>query len=53
MGIRQDIDDQLFIAQVRNIEIEMSALRDKLWKENKIRIEGVTYDEWKREHNIK
>ena len=47
MDIRQDIDDQLFTAQVRSVEIEMSALRGKLWREDKLRIEGYTYSEWK------
>jgi hypothetical protein len=44
MGTRENIENQ---------EVSISELRRKLWKENKIRIEGVTYDEWKREHNIK
>ena len=50
MDIRQDIDDQLFTAQVRSVEIGMSALRDKLWREDKLRIEGYTYSEWKETH---
>lgn len=50
MDIRQDIDDQLFNAQVRSVEIEMSALRDKLWREDKLRVEGRTYSEWKETH---
>ena len=44
MGTRENIENQ---------EVNISELRRKLWKENKIRIEGVTYDEWKGEHNIK
>lgn len=50
MDIRQGIDDQLFTAQVRSVEIEMSALRDKLWREDELRIEGYTYSEWKETH---
>ena len=50
MDIRQDIDDQLFTAQVRSVEIKMSALRDKLWREDKLRVEGYTYSEWKETH---
>lgn len=50
MDIRQDIDDQPFSTQVRSIETEMSALRDKLWREGKLRIEGYTHSEWKETH---
>ena len=50
MDIRQDIDDQPFTTQVRSVEIEMSTLRDKLWREDKLRIEGYTYSEWKETH---
>ena len=32
-----------------DIETDISTLRDKLWKEDKIRIEGHTYSEWKEE----
>ena len=53
MGIREDLDNQLYNAELRAITINISELRRKLWKDNKIRIEGVTYDEWKREHYIK
>lgn len=53
MDIGQDIEDQLFTAQVRSTEIEMSALRDKLWREGKIRIEGYTYSEWKERYSVK
>lgn len=44
MGIREDLTDK---------EKYISELRRKLWKNNKIKIEGVTYDEWKKEHYIK
>ncbi len=33
----------------KNLDSYIHELREKLWKEDKIRIGGYTYSEWKRE----
>ena len=44
MGIRENIS-----TEVNNLNSYMSYLRDKLWREDKLRINGYTFSEWKEE----
>jgi hypothetical protein len=47
MGIREDLNNQLYNDELKAITTNISELRQKLWKEGKIRLEGLTYSEWK------
>ena len=49
MGTWEDIDDHKYTTFLREVDLEIHSLRDKLWKEDKIRIDGYTYSEWKKE----
>ena len=44
MGIREDLNNH----DNRELLDYEAALRDKLWKEDKIRIQGYTYSEFKK-----
>ena len=46
MDIREDLNNH---EKFKTLSTFIMELRDKLWREDKIRIEGYTYSEWKKE----
>lgn len=43
MGTGENLKDK----EVKSLNLWANELRQKLWKENKIRLNGYTYSEWK------
>lgn len=48
MSIRDNINSQIYNSALQELNLTISELRTKLWKEDKIKIDGYTYSEWKR-----
>lgn len=48
MGIGEDIEEPLY-----ELNLYIAKLREKLWKEDKIKLNGYTFSEWVKEQENK